>query len=116
MKRYEVPPATPTHGAELAAYATSWIPLWSWETAIRSHAVAGHTFAADDVQAAYGLPDLGNAVGGIFMQLHRAREIVRVGYRPSKRASRAGSVVAIWSAGPRLLRSGKDKAARKAAS
>jgi hypothetical protein len=87
------------HGALIADAAHAYLDVFFWEQAIRELAKTGREFCADDAQGTYSLPDLGNATGGIFMRLHRAGVIRRVGYRPSSRPSRAGGVVAIWAAG-----------------
>jgi hypothetical protein len=84
------------HPALYAADTAPWWNRFAWEQAIERAIADGHLFSADELQAGYGLPDLGNGTGGLFLRLHRAGKIRRVGYRPSNKASRAGSVVAIW--------------------
>lgn len=86
------------HGALIAADASMHLHRFAWDEAIRrAAATPGGTFTADELQAAHGLPDLGNSLGGIFMAAHRAGLIRRVGYRPSEKPSRAGGVVAVWT-------------------
>jgi hypothetical protein len=85
------------HGALIAESATMPLPRLDWEQGIDLAVADGHLFSVDDLQARYGLPDLGNGLGGLLMRLHRAGVIARVGYKPS----RAGGVVAVWGPGDR---------------
>jgi hypothetical protein len=84
------------HPALLADAAHAYLDVFFWEQAIRRAAAEGWHFSADELQVRYQLPDVSQACGGIFMRLHRAGVIRRVGYRPSSRRSRAGGIVAIW--------------------
>ena len=86
---------TDTHPAITAADAGVGIFMFLWEQAIRQCAREGQPFSADTVQERFSLPPLGNR-GGIFMRLHREGVIRRIGYRPSSRPSRQGSVIAAW--------------------
>lgn len=87
------------HGAIVAADAAQGWKRYVAESAVRSAAASGESFAADDVEAACGLSFDGNWVGGVFMRLHREGVIRRAGWRPSTKPSRAGSVVAVWVGG-----------------
>ncbi len=90
---------TDDHGAIVAADATMFLNRYWWEQAIRKEAADGSEIAADTLQEKYGLPDVGNGTGGIFMALHREGVIRKIGYRASARTSRGGSVITVWVGG-----------------
>jgi hypothetical protein len=92
-------------GQERAAAAEG---AWSW--GMRAHDViaelarSGAEFTVDDLTSRIGLPSAGtnanNAVGAVFSSAAKRGEIVRVGYRPSRRVVGHGRVVAIWTGAP----------------
>jgi hypothetical protein len=98
-------PAPPVEGRRRrnegirTAALNTWEP-WrhSAEAAIVKLADAGAPFTSDDLVDAVGLPALSstNALGALFAGAARRGLIVRVGYTPSRRASRHNSVVAVW--------------------
>ncbi len=84
------------HPSQLALDAADpWVRA-SWRTAVETDAAAGYLFSADDTQVRYGLADLGNGTGGIFMAAAKAGRIEKAGYRPSRKAGRNGGIVAVW--------------------
>jgi hypothetical protein len=86
------------HGVDLADHG-AWTPWRDRADAwIAEMAATGVTFTADDMVACLGLPVASspNAVGARFLKAARAGTIVKIGYRPSTRASRRASVVAVW--------------------
>lgn len=93
--------STTGHGALLAESARPWFDVLAWRQAVERAARDGEPFTADTLRDRFDLPDIGSAVGGIFMRARRAGLIRRVGYQPSTRASRAGGVVAVWVGGRR---------------
>lgn len=94
-----LPLGTDGHGAELAEDAAQAWKVHTLEHAILTAAAEGAPFGADDVQARYDVPDLGNATGGVYRRLHHAGVIRRLGWRPSTKRSRCAGVIAIWTAG-----------------
>lgn len=97
----ESTPGADIHPAMLAALSAPWFNVLSWQQAIEREARSGRLFTADDLRAAYDLPDVGNALGGLLMRAARAGLIIRMGYRPSRRPSRSGGVISIWTGGAR---------------
>jgi hypothetical protein len=105
--RPKAAPETPTkksntefsrHPAEIAADATSLLHAHLWDRAIRAEIATGREVSADALLVQHGLPS-GPFVGGVFMRLHREGVLRRVGYKPSRKPSSRGSVIAVWAAG-----------------
>lgn len=97
---HSVSDCTDKHGAEIAADARPMLALYIAEQRIIARVSAGLETSADDLEDS---PDaLGAGLGGVFMRLHRAGVIRRVGWKASSRKSRAGGVIAVWVAGPAL--------------
>jgi hypothetical protein len=58
------------------------------------------TFTAEDIRELAGDPPEPNDLGPILMTAHKRKIIERVGYQPATRASRAGSINAVWTVHP----------------
>jgi hypothetical protein len=75
-------------------------PFW-WScamSALKTEARTGRVFAADDLQEIYGLadPDHPNRWGALFNVAAHEDLIEHVGYRKSRRPSRASGVLRTW--------------------
>lgn len=74
---------------------------WWWScamSALHAEARTGREFAADTLTDEYGVdaPDHPNRWGALFRAAHAEGVIEPVGYRPSRRPSRAGGACRTW--------------------
>jgi hypothetical protein len=75
---------------------------WTWESGldlIEVLARSGRPFTADNVTASGLVFDHPCRIGALFHIAHEAGIIRRLGYAPSTRTGRNGSVVSIWVGG-----------------
>lgn len=71
-----------------------------WGAIVDRARAPGEFTIEDALTAAFGDEvSFGNVAGAVTNVLARAGIIVRVGYRPARRASRAGAAVAVWVGG-----------------
>lgn len=84
-------------GMERAASGTDAWFASSAEQALVELIRIGHRWTSDALfEMGVPRPDNGNRVGAFLAQAARDGRIVKVGYRPSPRPSRAGGVTAVW--------------------
>jgi len=90
--------AQPTiSGLDRAIAGASGWDAANFRAAVTDWAKRQRTFTIEDVLVDTGVPvDHPNRVGALTAALAREGVIVRVGYTKSRRASRAGGVVAVW--------------------
>lgn len=87
------------HGSEFAVEHVSMLNVWEWKYRVTEEVRAGNLARADVLQERYSLPDLGNATGAVFRELHHDGVIRPAYYDRSTKPSRSGGIITVWRAG-----------------